>query len=182
MMRSRFAVQFRILIFVIIGSAGFWLSSVLFFAIVVAPLPQEPGWCLETRDGFGDEAGWHSAQCVEFANAFEEAKYFHNLSVIDAHERYSYGTWVTGALLGWLVLYHLPRRSASTADPAALVAATVIGLVTAALGPRLTGALLPTPAEWFPQVIVDYADRQQEYWLDATRAAASALDSERSIK
>lgn len=143
--------------------AGFvaYLLAAALSAIFVVTVPMAPGWCVDGRPGVED----YSGPCSVFLNPLEEAKYYHNRSMVERNvylittEFLSWGA-VTGLFFYWVPKWKNRAFLQDIDGATCFMAIAGITFGVSVVAPLIFSAILPPPVEWFPQVFVNLRQAQ----------------------
>lgn len=161
-----------VLLFLSCGGLVAYLLAVAMSSIFLVALPMADDWCLKTEQvQTGPDS--YEMVCVEFKNATEQAKHYHNEQMLDRNKvllGIEFALWlgVTTLLFHWIPKWKGVSQSAEGGNKVFLILCLAFGVSLAA--PRVFSMLLPTPADWFPSVFREIRDAQVEKVLREIQA------------
>ena len=164
-----------------------YLTSALWSAIFIVSLPMDADAVsdsieIETIDEThgGVRYEWLP---TEFKNSLEELKYHHNVRMLNRNRYWVYGQLIIGGFIGLIVFYIVPKMRGTLEteyEKSGIACASIFfSALVVLLGQSFFSWILPAPAKWFPQRIVDIAESREREALTRLEALAKELESER---
>ena len=162
-------LQLFLLFYLLIGGVFFYLLGATIDTIFVPAIDQPEDFCEEwTERAFR----WHRAQdCIKFKNQIEELKYKHNKRMEKRTSRKALFLFLlaSGVTYGLMVLR--PTLFFDKGDylgytTGMIATAILLGVVIGFMIPIICEALLPPPAEWFPEEFAEIRQARIELILN----------------
>ena len=162
-------LQLFLLFYLLIGGAIFYLLGATFDIIFVPTIEQTEDFCEEwTERAFR----WHRAQdCIKFKNQIEELKYKHNKRMEKRTSRKALFLFLLAAGITYLLMVLRPTLFFDKGDylgytTGMIATAILLGVVIGFMMPIICQALLPAPAEWFPEEFTEIRQARIELILN----------------
>jgi cyanate permease len=162
-------LQLFLLFYLLIGGFFFYLLGATIDTIFIPTIDQPDGFCEEwTERAFR----WYRAQdCIKFKNHIEELKYKHNKRMEKRSSRKVLFLFLLASGVTYLLMVLRPTLFFDRGDylgyTTGLVAtAVLLGVVIGFMMPIVCQALLPAPAEWFPEEFMEIRRARVELILN----------------
>jgi cyanate permease len=162
-------LQLFLLFYLLIGGFSFYLLGATIDAIFIPTIDQSDGFCEEwTERAFR----WYRAQdCIEFKNRVEELKYKHNKRMEKRSSRKVLLLFLLASGVTYLLMVLRPTLFFDRGDylrytTGMIATAVLLGVVIGFMMPIICQALLPPPAEWFPQEFMEIRRARVELILN----------------
>jgi hypothetical protein len=162
-------VQLFLLFYLLIGGVFFYLLGATFDIIFVPAIEQTEDFCEEwTERAFR----WHRAQdCIKFKNQIEELKYKHNKRMEKRSSRKALFLFLLASGGTYLLMALRPTLFFDRGDylgytTGMIATAILLGVVIGFMIPIICQALLPAPAEWFPEEFMEIRQARVELILN----------------
>ena len=162
-------LQLFLLFYLLIGGVFFYLLGVTFDTIFVPAIDQPEDFCEEwTERAFR----WHRAQdCIKFKNQIEELKYKHNKRMEKRTSRKALFLFLLASGVTYLLMVLRPTLFFDKGDylgytTGMIATAILLGVVTGFMIPIICQALMPPPAEWFPEEFLEIRQARVELILN----------------
>ena len=153
----------------LVGGFSFYLLGATIDTIFVPTIDQPDGFCEEwTERAFR----WYRAQdCIKFKNRVEELKYKHNKRMEKRSSRKVLLLFLLASGVTYLLMVLRPTLFFDRGDylrytTGMIAAAVLLGVVIGFMIPIICQALLPPPAEWFPQEFMEIRRARVELILN----------------
>lgn len=151
-------VQLFLLFYMLIGGFSFYLLSITIDTIFVPTVEQPEGFCESwTERAFR----WYRTQdCVKFKNYLEELKYKHNKRMEERSSQKVLFLFLLASCLTYLLMALRPtlffeKGNYLSYTTGIIATAVLLGVVLGFMMPIIYQALLPPPAEWFPEEFLE---------------------------
>ena len=162
-------LQLFLLFYLLVGGFSFYLLGATIDTIFVPTIDQPDGFCEEwTERAFR----WYRAQdCIKFKNRVEELKYKHNKRMEKRSSRKVLLLFLLASGVTYLLMVLRPTLFFDRGDylrytTGMIAAAVLLGVVIGFMIPIICQALLPPPAEWFPQEFMEIRRARVELILN----------------
>ena len=162
-------LQLFLLFYLLIGGVFFYLLGETIDTIFVPTIEQPDGFCEEwTERAFR----WYRAQdCIKFKNGIEELKYKHNKRMEKRSSRKVLFLFLLAAGITYLLMVLRPTLFFDRGDylgytTGMIATAVLLGVVVGFMIPIICQALLPPPADWFPEEFMEIRQARVELILN----------------
>ena len=162
-------LQLFLLFYLLIGGVFFFLLGATIDTIFVPVIEQPEDFCEEwTERAFR----WHRAQdCIKFKNQMEELKYKHNKRMEKRSSRKTLFLFLLASGGTYLLMVLRPTLFFDKGDylgytTGMIATAILLGVVIGFMIPIICQAVLPAPAEWFPEEFMEIRQARVELILD----------------
>lgn len=162
-------LQLFLLFYLLIGGVFFYLLGATFDTIFVPTIEQPDGFCEEwTERAFR----WHRTQdCVKFKNHIEELKYKHNKRMEKRSSVKVLFLFLLASCVTYLLMVLRPTLFFDRGDylgytTGMIATAVLLGVIIGFMIPIICQALLPAPAEWFPEEFMEIRQARIELILN----------------
>ncbi len=163
----KYLLSFKLL-YTVIGGFVFYLTGVLIEAIFIPTLQMQDNFCqkwIETRSGYQKQT-----ECVAFKNKLDELKYEHNRKMESRRANKMIGLFIAASMITFLLMALNPSlffgsgvriENYTGAVATAVFYGTILGFIL----PMIFQMILPPPAEWLPQELLEIRHARTEHIL-----------------
>jgi hypothetical protein len=162
-------LQLFLLFYLLIGGVFFYLLGATIDTLFVPTIDQPDGFCEEwTERAFR----WYRAQdCIKFKNQIEELKYKHNKRMEKRSSTKVLVLFLLAAGVTYLLMVLRPTLFFDKGDylgytTGMVATAVLLGVVIGFMIPIVCQAVLPAPAEWFPEEFMEIRRARVELILN----------------
>lgn len=162
-------LQLFLLFYLLIAGVFFYLLSATIDTIFVPTIDQPDGFCEEWAER---AVRWHRARdCVKFKNPVEELKYKHNKRMELRASRKVLVLFLLASGVTYLLMVLRPTLFFDRGDylgytTGMIATAVLLGVIIGFTIPIICQALLPEPAEWFPEEFAEIRRARVELILN----------------
>jgi len=174
-------LQLFLLFYLLVGGVAFYLLSATVDTIFVPTIDQPDGFCEEWTERV---FRWYRAQdCIKFKNRFEEFKYKHNKRMEKRSSKKVLLLFLLASSVTYLLMVLRPTLFFDRGDylrytTGMIATAVLLGVVVGFMMPIICQALLPPPAEWFPQEFMEIRRARVELILNEITERIQLLSQE----
>ena len=174
-------LQLFLLFYLLIGGVFFYLLGATIDTIFVPTIDQPDGFCEEWTER---ALRWYRAQdCIKFKNRVEELKYKHNKRMEKRSSKKVLLLFLLASSVTYLLMVLRPTLFFDRGDylrytTGMIATAVLLGVVVGFMMPIICQALLPPPAEWFPQEFMEIRRARVELILNEITERIQLLSQE----
>jgi hypothetical protein len=158
--------QKPVIAYLMIAGLLFFVLHTFLQVVFIVTVPMEEGWAVQTEEY--DTAGGTETMVTEFLDEYEEAKYYHNLSMLERN-KYLIGTeFVLGAALTFLLFHFIQKwkTGGDSEDHEKTFLILMLSFGVSIVMPLIFSWILPPPVEWFPSYFRELNDTLVNAELD----------------